>query len=149
MKHLIIFLSILFLSTPLYSQETGALYLYKTSSGLLWRTIGEDNVQPKYNGEIKNGKPEGFGNLTSSDGEKYVGEWKDVKKYGQGTYIYHHGFKYVGEWKDNKKHGQGTYTLTDGNRFEGEWKDGKQWNLTIYDKNGNIIGKWVNGVLQK
>ena len=51
--------------------------------------------------------------------------------------------------KSNKKHGQGTYTLTDGNRFEGEWKDGKPWNLTIYNKNGNIIGKWVNGVLQK
>ena len=47
------------------------------------------------------------------------------------------------------KHGKGTYTLTDGNRFEGEWKDGKPRNLTIYDKNGNITGKWVNGVLQK
>ena len=149
MKHLIIFLSILFLSTPLFGQETGALYLYKTSSGLVWKTFGDDKVQPKYKGEIKNRKPEGFGNLTSSDGEKYVGEWKDGKKYGQGTYIYHHGFKYVGEWKDNRKHGQGTYTLTDGNRFEGEWKDGKPWNLTIFDKNGNIIGKWVNGVKQK
>ena len=149
MKHLLIILSILLLSSPVIGQETGVLYLYETSSGLVWKTFGDDKVQPKYKGEIKNGKPEGFGNLTSSDGEKYVGEWKDGKKYGQGTYIYHHGFKYVGEWKDNKKHGQGTYTLTDGNRFEGEWKDGKQWNLTILDKNGNIIGKWVNGVLQK
>ena len=149
MKNLLIILSLLLLSSPVIGQETGVLYLYETSSGLVWKTFGDDKVQPKYKGEIKNGKPEGFGNLTSSDGEKYVGEWKDGKKYGQGTYIYHHGFKYVGEWKDNKKHGQGTYTLTDGNRFEGEWKDGKQWNLTILDKNGNIIGKWVNGVLQK
>ena len=149
MKHLLIILSLLLLSSPVIGQETGVLYLYETSSGLVWKTFGDDKVQPKYKGEIKNRKPEGFGNLTSSDGEKYVGEWKDGKKYGQGTYIYHHGFKYVGEWKDNKKHGQGTYTLTDGNRFEGEWKDGKQWNLTILDKNGNIIGKWVNGVLQK
>ena len=149
MKHLLIILSIPLLSSPVIGQETGVLYLYETSSGLVWKTFGDDKVQPKYKGEIKNGKPEGFGNLTSSDGEKYVGEWKDGKKYGQGTYIYHHGFKYVGEWKDNKKHGQGTYTLTDGNRFEGEWKDGNQWNLTILDKNGNIIGKWVNGVLQK
>ena len=103
----------------------------------------------KYKGEWKGGLFHGRGTYTWSNGEKYVGEWKDGKKYGQGTYIYHHGFKYVGEWKDNKKHGQGTYTLTDGNRFEGEWKDGNQWNLTILDKNGNIIGKWVNGVLQK
>ena len=149
MKHLLIILTILLLSSPVIGQETGVLYQYEKSSGFVWKTFGDDKVQPKYKGEIKNGKPEGFGNLTSSDGEKYVGEWKDGKKYGQGTYIYHHGFKYVGEWKDNKKHGQGTYTLTDGNRFEGEWKDGKQWNLTILDKNGNIIGKWVNGVLQK
>ena len=149
MKHLLILLLILLLSSPVVGQETGVLYLYETSSGFVWKTFGNEKLQPKYKGEIKNGKPEGFGNLTSSDGEKYVGEWKDGKKYGQGTYIYHHGFKYVGEWKDNKKHGQGTYTLTDGNRFEGEWKDGNQWNLTILDKNGNIIGKWVNGVLQK
>ena len=33
--------------------------------------------------------------------------------------------------------------------YEGEWKYGKEWNGTEYDKNGNIIGKWVNGVLQK
>jgi hypothetical protein len=149
LKHILILLSFLLLSSPVIGQETGVLYLWETSSGLQWKTFGDGKVLPKYKGEIKNGKPEGFGNLTSSDGEKYVGEWKDGKKYGQGTYIYHHGFKYVGEWKDNKKHGLGTYTLTDGNRFEGEWKDGNQWNLTILDKNGNIIGKWVNGVLQK
>ena len=26
---------------------------------------------------------------------------------------------------------------------------GKEWNITEYDKNGNITGKWVNGVKQK
>ena len=59
------------------------------------------------------------------------------------------GSRYEGEWKDGKYNGQGTYTLIDGNRFEGEWKDGKPWNLTIADKNGNIIRKWDNGVEQK
>ena len=33
--------------------------------------------------------------------------------------------------------------------LKGEWKDGKPWNLTIFNKNGNIIGKLANGVLQK
>ena len=110
-----------------------------------WFENSDQGNDKKYVGEINNGKPNGRGIVTSSDGEKYVGEWKDGEKHGQGTDTYHHGFKYVGEWKDNKKHGQGTYTLTDGNRFEGEWKDGKRWNLTIFDKYGNIIGKWVNG----
>ena len=149
MKHLLILLSLLLLSSPLFGQETGVLYQYETSSGLVWKNFGNGKAQPKYEGEITYGEPNGQGTYTNPDGEKYVGEWKDGEKHGQGTYTYHHGFKYVGEWKDNKKHGQGTYTLTDGNRFEGEWKDGKPWNLTIYDKNGNIIGKWVNAVLQK
>jgi len=126
MKHLIIFLSILFLSTPLFGQETGALYLYKTSSGLVWKTIGDDKVQPKYNGEIKNGKPEGIGDLTASDGKKYVGEWKDGKKHGQGTETWSSGWKYVGEWRE-----------------------GKPWNITIYGKSGIIILKYVNGVEQE
>ena len=66
---------------------------------------------------------------------------------GHGTETYEDGSTYVGEFKDGIYHGQGTYTLTDGNRFEGEWKDGKPWNLTIYDKNENITGKWENGNL--
>ena len=133
----------------MFGQETGVLYLWEISSGNVWKSFGHKDTQPKYKGQVENGKPNGQGTYTNPDGEKYVGEWKDGEKHGQGTYTYHHGFKYVGEWKDNKKHGQGTYTLTDGNRFEGEWKDGKPWNLTIYDKYGNIIGKWVNGALQK
>ena len=149
MKHLLIILSIFLLSSPLFGQETGVLYLYETSSGFVWKSFEDKDTQPKYKGQVENGKPNGQGTYTNHDGEKYVGEWKDGEKHGQGTYTYHHGFKYVGEWKDNRKHGQGTYTLTDGIRFEGEWKDGKPWNLTIYDKYGNIIGKWVNGVLQK
>ena len=77
MKHSFILLSILFLSTNLFGQETGVLYLYKTSSGLVWKTIGDDKVQAKYYGAIKSGKPEGIGNLTSPNGDKYDGIWKD------------------------------------------------------------------------
>ena len=90
MKHLIFFLAILFHSTNLFGQENGVLYLYKTSSGLVWKTIGDDKVQAKYNGAIKNGKPEGIGNLTSPDGDKYDGIWKDGEKHGKGTVSYTH-----------------------------------------------------------
>ena len=86
MKHLFILLSILFLSTNLFGQETGVLYLYKTSSGLVWKTIGDEKIQAKYSGTIKDGEPEGIGNLTSPDGDKFEGVWKDGKKHGHGTY---------------------------------------------------------------
>jgi len=34
MKHLLIIISFLLLSSPLFGQETGVLYQYETSSGL-------------------------------------------------------------------------------------------------------------------
>ena len=82
MKHLIIFLSILFLSNNLFGKDIGVLYLYKTSKGLVWKNIGNEKIQAKYNGAIKNEKPEGIGNLTSPDGDKYEGVWSDGKKNG-------------------------------------------------------------------
>ena len=91
MKNLIIFLSILFLSNNLFANETGVLYLYKTSTGLVWKTIGDEKIQAKYNGGIKNGKPEGIGKLASPNGDKYDGIWKEGKKHGQGTYTFSSG----------------------------------------------------------
>jgi len=41
--------------------------------------------------------------------------------------------------------GQGTETLTYGQKYVGEWKDNKKRNGTENDKNGNILGKYVNG----
>jgi len=209
MKHLLILLSILLLSSPLLGQETGVLYQNKTSSGIKRKTFGNEKVQPKYEGEIKNGKMDGLGVLTYPYGEKSVvgewnngkewntkhtkkdgtllgkfenGEWKiswgvlyfglrngkygwvedgDEKKnskyvgevkygipYGQGTYSFPNGDKYVGEFKDGEKHGQGTYTFSDGRNGVGEWRENKPWNITEYDKNGNITKKYVNGIKQ-
>ena len=126
MKHLlIIFISILLLSSPLIGQETGVLYLWDTSSGQVWKTFKDKDTQPKYQGQVKDGKPNGLGSLTYPDGSKYVGEWKDDKYHGQGTWFG------KGEWK--------------GQKYVGEYKDGKEWNGKLYDKNGNIIGKYVNG----
>ena len=58
MKHLLIILSLfLLLSSPVVGQETGVLYQYKTSSGIKWKTFGNEKVQPKYEGKITNMKP--------------------------------------------------------------------------------------------
>jgi len=262
-KHILIILSILLLSSPLFGQETGVLYQYETSSGFVWKTFGDGKVQPKYKGEITNGKPNGFGiltypygeksvvgewkdgkewntkhtkkdgtligkfengkwivswgvlyfgkrngelgyytekwegvdsgnnkniskyegeiknglpngqgtdtvpkgekyvgswkvgnrdgqgTLTWSDGSKFVGEFKNGKRNGQGTETFGKGKwkgdKYVGEYKDDNKNGQGTYTFSNGWKFVVEYKDGEVLNGTFYDKDGNIIKKKVNG----
>jgi len=240
-KHLLIILSILLLSSPLFGQETGVLYLYESSSGFVLKSFGDGKVQPKYKGEITNGEPNGFGVLiypynkksvvgewkegkewntkhTKKDGTpigkfkngkwisggvlffgyrngkkgwysekwegkfyrnensdlgeylgeiinelpngqgtftkydftqgKYVGKWKDGKKNGQGTYTYLEIGKMVGQWKDDKKVGKGTQTFPNGNMFVGEWKIDKRWNGIVYDKNGNIYYKYVNGEIK-
>ena len=77
---------------------------------------------------------------------EYVGEYKDGERHGQGTYTWSDGQKYVGEWKDGFPNGQGTETYPNGGKYVGSWKGGLKWNGTYYDQNGNITGKYVNGV---
>ena len=192
MKNLLIVLSFLLLGC-VKNQGTEFLYQYKTSSGVIFKSIGDGKVQPKYKGEITNGKPNGFGILTYPYGGKsIVGEWKNGKewntkhtkkdgtligKYENGKWIVSWGVLYIGErngkfgyftekWEgleneDNRDigkyegeikngfpNGQGTFTLNDGEKYVGEFKDGELWNGIFYEKNGNIIEKWVNGVKQ-
>ena len=111
-----------------------------------WYEDGDEKKDVKYVGEIENGGPNGQGTLISPDGDKYVGEFKDGYRNGQGTYAWSNGNKYIGEWRDGKYHGQGTYTSIKGYKYVGEWRENKSWNGKEYDKNGNIIGKFVNGV---
>ena len=102
----------------------------------------------KYVGEFKDGKQNGRGTFTSPDGIKYEGEFKDGERNGQGTYTFPSGGKYVGEWKDGRENGQGKRTFPDGRKYIGEFKGGDPWNGVEFNKDGNIIGKWVNGVRQ-
>ena len=83
-----------------------------------------------------------------TNGRKYVGGWKNGGYDGQGTITSPDGNKYVGEYKDGKQHGQGTHTYPDGSSDVGEWREGLFFKGTHYDKDGNIIGKYVNGVVQ-
>ena len=94
-------------------------------------------------------KKNGPGTETYEDGSSYVGVFKDGERNGQGTYTYGkgewEGDKYVGEFKDGTQNGQGTLTFPDGTKYVVEWKNGKEWNITLYEKNGNIKRKWMNG----
>ena len=63
--------------------------------------------------------------------------------YGKGKW---EGNKYKGHWKRGNFHGHGTYTRSDGHKFVGEWKNNVLNDFTEYDKYGNIVRKYVNGV---
>ena len=52
-----------------------------------------------YEGEYKNGKFDGKGSFTFSDGRRYEGQFKNGEKHGKGTFTFPDGRKYVGEWE--------------------------------------------------
>ncbi len=127
-----------------------------------WMGFGDKDFHPKYLGQVKNVKPNGLGILIEPNGSKYVGSMKDGLKNGQGTFtslftyknvqgtftsLY--GSKYVGERKNGKQNGQGTQTYPNGVKYEGEWKDSEMWSGIFYDKDGNIVGKYVNAKMRK
>jgi len=125
MKHLLILLSILLLSSPVIGNNHKGETLYRWGEcceDYKWMGFGDKDTHPIYQGQVKDGKPNGLGIL-----------------------IYHNGGKYVGEWKDGEENGQGTYTTSNGRKYVGSWKDGLLWKGRQYDKDGNILGKFVNG----
>ena len=135
MKHLLIILSILLLSSPLFGQSTpkyesvGQCVLQMMTEKKLTgnemfelvkkecqRILGKVGVKGKKRqkgvlyGRSVNGKWGWYGLGDEEKDSKYVGKTKNGKPNGQGTQTWSNGDKYVGEWKDGKKNGQGTYT---------------------------------------
>ena len=113
-----------------------------------WSSTGGDGrftEGEKYEGEFKDGRANGQGTWSSTNGSMYVGEWKDWKEHGQGIRTWSDGDKYVGEFKNGKIHGQGTYTFPDGKKEVGVFMKDQPWNITAYDKDGNILFKYLNG----
>jgi len=120
-KQILIILYLVILAFPLVAKETGVLYFKKVNGKYGWFENGNKKKDWRYVGEIKKGKPNGKGVLSSTFG-KYAGEVKNGMMHGKGTYIYKSGRKRVGEFRK-----------------------GKPWNVKSYDKNGNMGTKWVKG----
>ena len=124
MKHLLIILSILLLSSPVIgeSKKGETLYEWETASGIQWREIGDKDFHAKYKGDVVIGRPHGVGTLVYPDGNKYVGEWMN------GVF-----------------HGQGIFTIaSNGYIYIGEYRVGSLWNGLIKEKDGTIDFKVVN-----
>jgi len=173
MKHsLLILISFLLLSSPVIGQETGFLYQYETPSGFVWKIVGSEKLQPKYNGEIKNSKPNGFGFITYPNDEKsIIGEWKEGKEWNtkhtkkDGTLI---GIWVNGEWKiswgviyfgirrgkvgyfTEKWEGLESENNKDIGKYEGEIKNGlpNDQGTTIWSDGEKYVGEYKDGKYQ-
>tara|TARA_B100000700_G_C14974642_1_gene823224 strand:- start:902 stop:1414 length:513 start_codon:yes stop_codon:yes gene_type:complete len=170
MGQIFFILSFLLITPQIFSQETGELFHYRTPSGYKWMSVKNDKYRKKYKGEIKNGVPNGFGiqfykngdtyfgehkngfpngkgRAIYNDGAIYLGEYKNGKFHGKGKFIWKDGYFHEGEFKNGTPNGEGTETLPNG-QLKGEYKNGKPWNAIGYDKEGEVISNYVNGVLK-
>ena len=80
MKHLLIILiSFLLLSSPVIGDNHKGETLYVLGEYPDWKWVesGDEDTQPKYQGQVKDGKPNGLGVLISTNGWKYFGSWKN------------------------------------------------------------------------
>lgn len=109
--------------------------------------IGEKKYQggAVYTGELKNGWPEGEGEIIFPNSSRYVGKWKNGIYNGQGSYYSNTGFVYTGEWENGKYNGYGKLCRENGEIHEGMWANNvmEGQGTLIKKADSNII--WDNG----
>jgi hypothetical protein len=108
-----------------------------------WIVNGDEKTDGKYEGEIKNGKPDGKGYFSKPKWGSFDGRWSDGNP-SQGTEKWYNGNEYSGEYNKNGIHGQGTFTWSDGGKYVGEWKDDKRTGqgTFTYPNGGKYIGEF-------
>jgi hypothetical protein len=103
----------------------------------------------KYVGDFVDGKRQGQGELTKTDGETYTGGWLNDVFSGQGTYIWSNGAKYIGEWKEGVRDGYGVYFFPNGDKYNGYFKNnmfhGK--GTYIWEDGSSQTGMYENNVM--
>ncbi len=77
-----------------------------------------------------------FGSWTNPSNEKYDGEWRDGKPNGQGIHTISTGDRYIGSWRDGRYHGQGTLYAANGSVIsQGIWADNQLVRATTVNNN--------------
>jgi hypothetical protein len=87
-------------------------------NGLQYKEIKANNGET-YNGYSKDGKREGVGITTYSNGVKDFAEYHLNKRHGCAKVEYANGNSYWGEFKDGKWEGYGAYEEANGDRYIG------------------------------
>ena len=141
MKHLLILLFLLLLSSPLFGQSTSK---YESVGQCVLQTMTEKKLTGNETFELVKdecerilGKVETVvkkrqkGVLFFINRNRIVGWYEDGDEKKDG--------KYVGEIENRKPNGQGTHTYSNGEIYVGKWKGGSPWIGTKYNKNGKTL----------
>lgn len=85
----------------------------------------DEQPTDRFEGELKNGRPDGPGVWIAANGDRYEGAFRSGQADGQGSWRYANGDAYVGEMKNGDYNGRGIVTYANGDRYEGTFKDGE------------------------
>ena len=79
-----------------------------------------------FEGDYKDGLPNGYCAKTFSDGRRFEGEFIDGKANGHGIMHYEEDCsRFEGAYMNNQRNGYGVHTFEDGRRFEAEYLHGQ------------------------
>ena len=139
MKHLLIILSFLLLSSPLFGQSSK----YESVNQCVLQTMKENKLTG--NDMFK---------MVKEECERILGKTNNLQKQQRGVlfqrkvngkWSWHQrgneekDLKYVGEIKNGKPEGDGIWTSHNGDSFSGEWKNGnrmvKELSLILMEEN--------------
>ncbi len=101
------------------------------SGRLLWLARGaaaydRDAIFSEYEGEVRDGRPNGKGRIKLRTGVVYDGTWRDGNMIGHGVLRFANGDRYNGAVDDGAPDGFGRYASADGTIFEGRFVDGRR-----------------------
>ena len=109
----------------------------------------KDYDDGKYEGELKDGKKEGYGKFIWTNGEYYIGQWVNDEREGKGILYYNNNkIKYEGEFKKNEFNGYGKYYLENKEYYIGYFKNNEYNGKGVYYNGKKEIiydGEYANG----
>ncbi|QCR21553.1 serine/threonine-protein kinase [Pontibacter sp. SGAir0037] len=140
------------------SEKAAAAYV---SDLVLYKGSKNESV---YTGYVKNGMPDGKGELTFKNGASYNGSFVKGEYDKSGTYTMTNGVSCKLQWNKGKgisatlqypngsvykgafvleegnfyENGKGSMTWADGNKYVGNWAKGKKTNGTMYYSDGTM-----------
>ncbi|XP_061409125.1 MORN repeat-containing protein 4 isoform X1 [Lethenteron reissneri] len=87
------------------------------------------------------------GSFTYATGEEYQGEWKEGRRHGLGQLRFTDGTHYLGQFENGLFSGCGVLAFPDGSRFEGEFSQGKFHGVGVFSRSDGMMfeGEFKNG----
>ena len=130
-------------------------WLNRMTVGFAWALIGNSTVHEtltlangsSYEGEHRNGKPDGYGLQTWLDGKRFKGGFRNGVPHGSGTMAWPDGNRLDSRWRKGRSYGVGTMTLKDGTWYRGEFRFGREhgkWIATAPDGR-QLVSRWFLG----